>query len=95
MASDEVSQFTAGETKRFLEFWGCSQILSSAYHPHSNTSAVLGIKSAEGLLRENTGSDWSLVGNKFFRALMQHSNTPDPDTGLSPAHIQFGRPIKD
>ena len=26
---------------------------------------------------------------------MQHRNTPDPDTGVSPAHILFGRPIKD
>ena len=26
---------------------------------------------------------------------MQHRNTPDPDTRVSPAHILFGRPIKD
>jgi hypothetical protein len=26
---------------------------------------------------------------------MQHRNTPDPDTGLSPAQVLFGRPVKD
>ena len=53
LASDEGSQFTAGETKQFLEAWGCSQRLSSAYYPHSNCRAELGVKSAKRLLREN------------------------------------------
>ena len=95
LASDQGSQFTAGETSKFLEAWGCSQRLSSAYYPHSNTRAELGVKSAKRLLRENTGQDGSLVGDRFFRALLQHRNTPDPDTGLSPAQVLFGRPVKD
>ena len=65
------------------------------YHPHSNCRAELGIKSAQRLLRENTGHDGSLVRDTFFRALLQHRNTPDPDTGVSPAQVLFGRPIKD
>ena len=95
LASDEGSQFTAGETKKFLNAWGCFQRLSSAYHPHSNTRAELGIKSAKRLLRENTGQDGNLLGDKFCRALLQHRNTPDPDTGVSPAEVLFGRPVKD
>ena len=95
LASDEGSQFTAGETSKFLEAWGCKQRLSSAYYPHSNCRAELGVKSAKRLLRENVGQDGSLVGDRFFRALMQHRNTPDPDTGLSPAQVLFGRPVKD
>ena len=85
----------AGETSKFLEAWGCSQRLSSAYYPHSNTRAELGVKSAKRLLRENTGPDGSLVRDRFFRALLQHRNTPDPDTGRSPAQVLFGRPVKD
>ena len=95
LASDEGSQFTAGETKQFLEAWGCSQRLSSAYYPHSNCRAELGVKSAKRLLRENINQDGSLAGDKFFRALMQHRNTPDPDTGTSPAEVLFGHPIRD
>ena len=68
LASDEGSQFTAGETKA----WGCSQRLSSAYYPHINCQAELGVKSAKRLLRENINQDGSLSGDRFFRALMQH-----------------------
>ena len=50
---------------------------------------------AKRLLRENTGPAVSLVGNRFFQGLMQQCNTPDPDTGLSPAQVLFGRPVKD
>ena len=95
LASDQGSQFTAGETSKFLKAWGCSQRLSSAYYPHSNCRAELGVKSAKRLLRENINQDGSLEGDKFYRALMQHRNTPDPDTGLSPAQVLFGRPVKD
>ena len=95
LESDEGSQFTAGETRKFLEAWGCSQRLSSTYHPHSNCRAELGIKSAQKLLRENTGHDGSLVRDTFFRALLQHRNTPDPNTGVSPAQVLFCQPIKD
>ena len=33
--------------------------------------------------------------NKFLRALLTHRNTPDRDTGKSPAQVVFARPIKD
>ena len=33
--------------------------------------------------------------DKFFHAILQHRNTPDPDTGVSPAQVLFGRSIKD
>ena len=35
------------------------------------------MKSAKRLLRENTNQDGSLSGDKFFRAVMQHRNTPE------------------
>ena len=95
LASDQGSQFTAGRTKQFLDAWGVKQRLSSAYFPHSNCRAELGVKSAKRLLRENTGQDGSITGGKFYRALLAHRNTPDQDTGASPAQVLFGRPIRD
>ena len=53
------------------------------------------MKSAKRLLRENINQDGKLSRDRFFRALMQHRNTPDPDTGTSPAEVLFGRPIRD
>ena len=48
------------------------------------------MKSAKRLLRENVNTDGSLSIDKFSRALLSHRNTPDPDTGVSPAQVLFG-----
>ena len=69
--------------------------MSSAYYPHSNCRAELGVKSAKRLLRENINHDGSLSTDKYLRAILTHRNTPDPDTGVSPAQVLFGRPIRD
>ena len=47
------------------------------------------------MVRDNLQPDGSLDGDKFARALLIHRNTPDPATGVSPAQIVFGRPIRD
>ena len=69
--------------------------MSSAYFPHSNTRTEMGVKSSKRLLRMNTGHDGSITNGRFHRALLAHRNTPDPDTGVSPAQVLFGRPIRD
>ena len=53
------------------------------------------MKSSKRLLRMNTGHDGSITNGRFHRALLAHRNTPDPDTGVSPAQVLFGRPIRD
>ena len=47
------------------------------------------------LIAENTGPGGTLDTDKMLRAMLQYRNTPDPDTGLSPAEIIFGRQIRD
>ena len=47
------------------------------------------------MLRENVSSNLTLDTDKFKRALLTHRNTPDRDTGVSPAQVVFGRPIRD
>ena len=41
------------------------------------------------------GSNRSLDTDKLLAALLNFHNTPDRDTGLSPAQVIFGRKIKD
>ena len=47
------------------------------------------------LITDNTGPGGSLDTDKVLRAMLQYRNTPDPDTGLSPAQVIFGRQIRD
>ena len=47
------------------------------------------------LLRENVANDGRLNSDQFQRAVMQYRNTPDRDTGRSPAQVIFGRELRD
>ena len=47
------------------------------------------------MLRANVSPDGDLNNDSFLRALLQLRNTPDPDCGMSPAEIVFGRPLRD
>ena len=56
---------------------------------------TLCVKSAKRLIRDNTGSKRRLDTDRFAGALLEHRNTPDPDTDLSPAQVIYGRQIRD
>ena len=47
------------------------------------------------MLRSNVGPFGTLDTDKFLRAILQLRNTPDPDCGVSPAEIVFGRRLRD
>jgi transposase InsO family protein len=94
LSTDGGSQYTSRELRDFLRVWGVSQRVSSAYTPHGNSRAEIGVKSVKRLLRNNVGHGGSLDVDKFAQALMQHRNTPDRDICKSPAEIVFGRQIR-
>ena len=95
LASDGGSTYTAYQTQKFLQDYGVHHRLSSVAYPHSNQRAELAVKSMKRLLRENIGLDGKLNTDKFQRAVMQYRNTPDRDTGRSPAQVIFGRQLRD
>ena len=95
-SSDEGSQFTSEQFKKFLSDWGVEEHrVSSAYFPHSNLRAETAVKTAKRLIRDNTASDGTPNWDKVFRALMNHRNTPDTEWKLSPTQLLFGRPVRD
>ena len=47
------------------------------------------------MLRENVSPSGHLNTDKFLCALLNYRNTPERDTGLSPAQVIFGHPIRD
>lgn len=95
LSSDGGPEFTADATRGFLLNWGVRQRISSAYHPKSNGRAEVAVKTAKRLMRSNVSPSGSLDTDKFLRAMLQLRNSPDPDCGVSPAEIVFGRQLRD
>lgn len=95
LSSDGGPEFTAKKTRDFLQTWDIRHRVSSAYFPQSNGRAEVAVKTAKRLMRSNVGVNGSLHNDHFLRAMLQHRNTPDPDSRLSPAEIVFGRRLKD
>ena len=95
LASDGGTELTSHETSQFLKNWGVHHRQSSTAFPHSNCRAEVGVKTAKRILTENIKEDGSLETDKFLRAMLQYRNTPDPETGISPAQCVFGRQIRD
>ena len=69
--------------------------MSSAYFPQSNGRAEIAVKPAKRMLRANVSHDGDLNNDSFLRALLQLHDTSDPDCGMSPAEVVFGRPLRD
>ena len=82
-------------TSRFLETWGVSHRVSSAYNPHSNLRDESGVKSMKRMIAENTGVGGTLNTDRFMAAMLTYRNTPDRDTKRSPAQVLFARQLRD
>ena len=95
LASDGAAVYMSNTLVSFLKTWGVRQRISSAYHPHSNQRAEVAVKTVKRLIMDNTGPGGSLETDSFARAILQYRNTPDRDTGLSPAQVLFARNLRD
>lgn len=96
LASDGGPPFNSQAFTQFLKDWGINSRRSSAYYPQSNGRAEAAVKSAKRILEGNidprTGS---LNTENASKALLSHRNTPNQDTGISPAMALYGHPLKD
>ena len=95
ISTDGGPEFTASATETFLKTWGVNHRMSFAYFPKSNGRAEVTVKSAKRMLRAKFSPEGDLNSDSFLRALLQLRTTPDPDCGLSPAEVVFGRPLRD
>ena len=95
ISSDGGPEFSADHTNKFLKTWGVSHRVSAAYNPQSNGRAEVAVKTVKRLMRSNVGPFGTLDSDKFLLAMLQLRNSPDPDCGISPAEIVFGRRLRD
>merc|ERR1712237_17030 len=94
LTTDGQTTLCSAEMEDFLTRWGVKHRISSAYHPLANKRAEVAVKQVKRLVEGNLGSRGQLDTERFARALLEHRNTPDPLTGLSPAMIVFGRKLR-
>ena len=95
MANDGGPEYKSRAFKDFLKRWGVRLRMSSAYHASSNGRAEAAVRTTKRALRDHTGQDGRLDTDGFTRALLLLRNTPDRDTGKSPAEILLGRRLRD
>ena len=95
IASDGGREFIATETQDFLRAWGVNHRVSSAYFAQSNGRAEAAVKSVKRLLQTATSPCGSLDTDAFMVAMMAHRNTPDQESGLTPAQVLYGRALSD
>jgi hypothetical protein len=95
LTTDGASVFTSLAMKNFYDRWGVEHRVSSAYYPRANKRAEVAVKSAKRLLMNNLGPAGTLDSDRVARALLAHRNNPDPETGVSPAQVIFGRELRD
>ena len=95
LTSDGGSQYIAGDTKEFLRKLGVKHRISSVGFPHSNQKAERSVGAAKRLLRDVVRPSGELDTASLIKGLLQLRNTPDQDTGLSPAQILLGRQLRD
>lgn len=95
LTSDGGPEYTSNATEKFLKSWGVRHRVSSVAFPHSNCRAEVAVKTIKRAIMENTGPNGTLNTDRFQRAILNYRNTPDRETGLSPAMCVFGRVIRD
>jgi len=95
ISSDGGTEYTSSAFQAFLKTWGVKHRLSSAYHPQSNGRAEVTVKAMKRLLRDNVDRNGKLNTDTVTRAILQIRNTPESDSGLSPAQILLGRTLRD
>ncbi len=76
-------------------FSGWFHVYKGTGGAHTNSRAEIAVKTAKRLLRDNTSLSGGLNTLRMTQALSTYRNTPDRDTGLSPAYMLLGRSLKE
>ena len=95
ISSDGRPEFKSNALAKFLETWDIRHRKASAYNPQSNARAEVSVKAMKCLLRDNTDKGGKLNTDEIMRGMLQLRNTPERNSGLSPAQVLLGCDLKD
>ena len=93
IATDDSPQMTSPTLQSSLKAWCVHHCLISS--SHYNYRAELAVQTGKKLLCDNVGPNGSLDNDMLMRAVMQLRITPIQDYRRSPAHMVFGRQMRD
>ena len=91
VVSDNGSAFTSLEFCTFLKKNGIKQITSAPYHPATNGLAERAVQTLKNALRKGNAKD---LPTTLARFLFHYRTTPHSTTGLTPAEMLMGRPLR-
>lgn len=96
IVSDNGPQLTSSEFSSFLKSVGILHTLVPTYHPQSNGLAERSVQTFKNALTKMLldASDQTTSICKLNRFLLAYRSSPHSTTGLSPAELFLGRPIR-
>lgn len=89
VVSDNGPQFQSVDLNKFSETWGFDHTPSAPYNSQSNGKAESSVKAAKNMLRKS-----DRAREDQYLCLLNIRNTPNQDTGSSPAQKLLGRRTK-
>ena len=91
LVTDNGTAFTSAEFEHFCKHNGIRHVTSSPYHPASNGLAERAVQTfKEGMKKVTDGS----LEARLARFLFKYRLTPQSVTGVSPAELMLGRPLR-
>ena len=84
--------FSSSEFAEFLRNWNVRHVMSTPHYPQSNGHAEAAVKAVKSLFIK-TAPSGRLDQDAFAKGILEWRNTPR-SSGLSPAKIVFGSPLR-
>lgn len=93
VVSDNGPQFVSSEFSEFMRENGVKHIRTSPYHPSSNGEAERFVQTFKRALKAGS-RETGTVEQKLCRFLLAYRSSPHCTTGVSPAELFLGRPVR-
>ena len=93
IVSNNGTQFVSEEFQAFVRSNGIRHLTSAPYHPATNGLAERAVQTFKQALRSMHQSS-KPVKEKLAKFLIAYRNTPHSTTGVSPAQLLLGRPLR-